>query len=253
MARNVPSGWPDEALDATRASHRGVEGHPLEDGADQVGPGRPQRQVVEAAPGPPVVDRRALAGQPRGEQQPPAARRGRGGQRGQLVVGGRPSPSVVAVEAVAQPLEGPAARLLVVGHQAQSGQDARARSPSGGRRRSSSAGTGSSPSWWWRWPRGAGAASTAPDPTHAEWRSGVPATTTTPSGSPRSAATVGPHGPDHAGRRPERRELAGRHAGGRAPAPGRSRAGRRRRLSVSHAPAIEAAVAAAVPVKRMDR
>ena len=33
--------------------------------------------------------------------------------------------------------------------------------------------------------------STAPDPTQAEWRSGVPATTTTPSGSPSSAATAG--------------------------------------------------------------
>ena len=32
---------------------------------------------------------------------------------------------------------------------------------------------------------------TAPEPTHAECRSGVPATTTTPSGRPRSAATAG--------------------------------------------------------------
>ncbi len=133
----------DEPLDAL-GQPAGVEGHPLEDGPGQLGPGRPQRQVVEPGPGRPVVDRRALAGQPRGEEHPAAARRGGGRQRRQLVErrdeAGR---RVAAPRHVPEPLERPPAGLLVVGHQAQAGQDARAPWPSGGRRRSSSSGTGS--------------------------------------------------------------------------------------------------------------
>ena len=92
----------------------------------------------------------------------------------------------------------------------------------------------------------------APDPTLAEWRSGVPATTTTPSASPRSAATAGRTVPITA--------AVGRRGGSlsagtpdAATSTGSYPSGSATRLSVSQAPAIEAAVAAAIPVKRMDR
>ena len=52
--------------------------------------------------------------------------------------------------------------------------------------------------WWAR---------TAPDPAAAEWRSGVPATTTTPGPSPRSSATAGPDRAEHAEGRDQRGKL----------------------------------------------
>jgi hypothetical protein len=94
--------------------------------------------------------------------------------------------------------------------------------------------------WGWK-------ASTAPEPTQAEWRSGVPATTRTPSGRPRSAATEGSTVPrteavaDSGGSLSAGTPLARTRTGSYSRTSGR-------RLSVSQAPAIDAG-----PVKRIER
>ncbi len=93
---------------------------------------------------------------------------------------------------------------------------------------------------------------TAPEPTTAACRSGMPQTTGAPGATPSSAATSGSRGPST--------EPVGMSSGSRA----RSRrvlltsestypSGAPRRLSVSHDAIIEAGVAAALPVNLRPR